>query len=252
LGPGAGAAGGEVVFEGTVTGLRGSATLTGRHLADRAALKPSVRAPSGALEVRGASTHNLRDVDVDIPLGVLTVITGVAGSGKSSLIGGSVSGRAGVVSVDQAPIKGSRRSNPATYTGLLDPIRKAFAKANGVKPALFSSNSEGACPNCNGAGVIYTDLGIMAGVATTCEVCGGKRFDTSVLEYHLGGRDISEVLAMSVTEAREFFGTGAASLPAARVILDRLADVGLGYVSLGQPLTTLSGGEQQRLKLATH
>ena len=252
LGPGAGTAGGEVVFEGTVEGLRASGTLTGRHLDDRASLKPSVRTPSGVLEVRGASTHNLQDVDVDIPLGVLVVVTGVAGSGKSSLIHGSVSGRDGVVSVDQAPIRGSRRSNPATYTGLLDPIRTAFAKANGVKPALFSANSEGACPNCNGAGVIYTDLAMMAGVATTCEECEGKRFQASVLEYHLGGRDISEVLAMSVTEAEEFFGAGEARTPAACKVLDRLADVGLGYLSLGQPLTTLSGGERQRLKLATH
>ena len=252
LGPGAGTAGGEVVFEGTVDGLRASGTLTGRHLDDRACLKPSVRAPSGALEVRGASTHNLQDVDVDIPLGVLVVVTGVAGSGKSSLIYGSVSGRKGVVSVGQGAIRGSRRSNPATYTGLLDPIRKAFAKANGVKPALFSANSEGACPNCNGAGVIYTDLAMMAGVATTCEECEGKRFDASVLEYHFGGRDISEVLAMPVTEAGEFFGAGEARTPAAQAILGRLADVGLGYLSLGQPLTTLSGGERQRLKLATH
>ncbi len=252
LGPGAGAAGGEVVFEGSVDGLQASGTLTGRHLDDRASLKESVRAPSGALEVRGASTHNLQDVDVDIPLGVLVVLTGVAGSGKSSLIEGSVADRDGVVSVDQAPIKGSRRSNPATYTGLLDPIRKAFAKANGVKPALFSANSEGACPNCNGAGVIYTDLAMMAGVATTCEECEGKRFDASVLRYELGGRDISEVLAMSVTEAEEFFGAGDAHTPAAHALLDRLADVGLGYLSLGQPLTTLSGGERQRLKLATH
>ncbi|MGC9666341.1 ATP-binding cassette domain-containing protein [Planosporangium sp. 12N6] len=252
LGPGAGTAGGQVVFEGTVDGLRASGTLTGRHLDDRACLKPSVRTPSGVLEVRGASTHNLRDVDVDIPLGVLVVVTGVAGSGKSSLIHGSVSGRDGVVSVDQTPIRGSRRSNPATYTGLLDPIRKAFAKANGVKPALFSANSEGACPTCNGAGVIYTDLAMMAGVATPCEECEGKRFQASVLEYHLGGRDISEVLAMSVTDAEEFFGTGDARTPAAAAILDRLADVGLGYLSLGQPLTTLSGGERQRLKLATH
>jgi excinuclease UvrABC ATPase subunit len=252
LGPGAGTAGGEVVFEGTVDGLRASGTITGRHLDDRAGLKPSVRAPSGVLEVRGASTHNLQDVDVDIPLGVLVVVTGVAGSGKSSLIHGSVSGREGVVSVDQGAIRGSRRSNPATYTGLLDPVRKAFAKANGVKPALFSANSEGACPSCNGAGVIYTDLAMMAGVATTCEECEGKRFDASVLEYHLGGRDISEVLAMPVTEAGEFFGAGEARTPAAHAILGRLADVGLGYVSLGQPLTTLSGGERQRLKLATH
>jgi excinuclease ABC A subunit len=251
LGPGAGTQGGEVVFEGTVDGLRASGTLTGRHLDDRASVKPSVRTPSGMLAVRGASTHNLHDVDVDIPLGVLVVLTGVAGSGKSSLIQGSVAGRDGVVSVDQGAIKGSRRSNPATYTGLLDPIRKAFAKVNGVKPALFSANSEGACPNCNGAGVIYTDLAMMAGVATVCEVCEGKRFEASVLDYHLGGRDISEVLAMSVTEAERFFGAGEARTPAAHAILDRLADVGLGYLSLGQPLTTLSGGERQRLKLAT-
>jgi excinuclease UvrABC ATPase subunit len=251
LGPRAGAEGGEVVFEGTVEGLRASGTLTGRHLDDRASLKPSVRTPSGVLEVRGASTHNLQDVDVDIPLGVLVVLTGVAGSGKSSLIHGSVSGRDGVVSVDQGAIKGSRRSNPATYTGLLEPIRKAFAKANGVKPALFSANSEGACPNCNGAGVIYTDLAMMAGVATVCEVCGGKRFQAEVLEYTFGGKDISEVLAMSVTEAEQFFGAGEARTPAAHAILDRLADIGLGYLSLGQPLTTLSGGERQRLKLAT-
>jgi excinuclease UvrABC ATPase subunit len=251
LGPGAGTAGGEVVFEGTVDGLRDSGTLTGRHLDDRASLKPDVRKPSGALEVRGAGAHNLRDVDVDIPLGVLVVLTGVAGSGKSSLIQGSVSGRDGVVSVDQGAIKGSRRSNPATYTGLLEPIRKAFAKANGVKPALFSANSEGACPNCNGAGVIYTDLAMMAGVASVCEVCDGKRFMAEVLEYTFGGKDISEVLAMSVTEAEEFFGAGEAKTPAAHKILSQLADVGLGYVSLGQPLTTLSGGERQRLKLAT-
>jgi len=252
LGPGAGTAGGEVVFEGTVDGLRASGTLTGRHLDDRASVKPSVRTPSGVLEVRGASTNNLQDVDVDIPLGVLAVVTGVAGSGKSSLIRGSVSGREGVMSVDQAAIRGSRRSNPATYSGLLDPIRTAFAKANGVKPALFSANSEGACPNCNGAGVIYTDLAMMAGVATICEECEGKRFEASVLEYHLGGRDISEVLAMSVTEAEVFFGAGEARTPAACKVLDRLADVGLGYLTLGQPLTTLSGGERQRLKLATH
>jgi excinuclease UvrABC ATPase subunit len=251
LGPGAGPAGGTVCFEGTVKGLRASDTITGRHLDDRAALKETVRKPEGALEVRGATTHNLRDVDVDIPLGVLAVITGVAGSGKSSLIRGSVSGRDGVVTVDQTPIRGSRRSNPATYTGLLDPIRTAFAKANGVKPALFSANSEGACPNCNGAGVIYTDLAMMAGVATTCEECEGKRFEASVLDYKLGGRDISEVLAMPVTEAEQFFGDGEARTPAAHAILGRLADVGLGYLSLGQPLTTLSGGERQRLKLAT-
>jgi excinuclease UvrABC ATPase subunit len=252
LGPGAGSAGGEVVFEGTVEELRGGDTITGRHLDDRASLKESVREPSGALEVRGATTNNLRDVDVDIPLGVLAVLTGVAGSGKSSLIAGSVAGRDGVVLVDQGAIRGSRRSNPATYTGLLDPIRKAFAKANGVKPALFSPNSDGACPNCNGAGVIYMELGIMAGVAVPCEECGGKRFDTSVLEYSFGGRDISEVLAMSVSEAEEFFGDGDAKVPAAHKILGRLADVGLGYLTIGQPLTTLSGGERQRLKLATH
>ena len=251
LGPGAGTAGGEVVFEGTVEGLRSSGTLTGRHLDDRASLKPSVRTSTGVLEVRGAGLHNLRDVDVDIPLGVLVVLTGVAGSGKSSLIDGSVSGRDGVVTVDQTAIRGSRRSNPATYTGLLDPIRKAFAKANGVKPALFSSNSEGACPSCNGAGVIYTDLAMMAGVATTCEECEGKRFQAEVLEYRFGGKDISEVLAMPVAEAEGFFATGDARTPAAHTILERLADVGLGYLSLGQPLTTLSGGERQRLKLAS-
>ena len=231
LGPRAGTEGGEVMFEGTVEGLRASDTITGRHLDDRASLKPSVRTPSGALEVRGASTNNLQDVDVDIPLGVLVVVTGVAGSGKSSLIHGSVSGRDGVVSVDQAAIRGSRRSNPATYTGLLDPIRKAFAKANGVKPALFSANSEGACPNCNGAGVIYTDLAMMAGVATVCEECEGKRFQAEVLEYTFGGKDISEVLAMSVTEAGEFFGAGEAKTPAAHKILAQLADVGLGYLT---------------------
>jgi excinuclease UvrABC ATPase subunit len=252
LGPGAGTAGGEVVFEGPLEGLRTSGTITGRHLNDRAALKESVRTATGALEIRGATTNNLRDVDVDIPLGMLVVITGVAGSGKSSLVHGSIPADAGVVSIDQGSIHGSRRSNPATYTGLLDPIRTAFAKANGVKPALFSANSEGACPTCNGAGVIYTDLAMMAGVATVCEECEGKRFQASVLEYHLGGRDISEVLAMSVTEAESFFGEGEARTPAAHAILDRLADVGLGYISLGQPLPTLSGGERQRLKLATH
>jgi excinuclease UvrABC ATPase subunit len=251
LGPGAGTAGGSICFEGTVERLRESDTITGRHLDDRASLKESVRSPTGQLEIRRASTHNLQDVDVDIPLGVLVVVTGVAGSGKSSLIQGSVAGGDGVVVIDQTAIRGSRRSNPATYTGLLDPIRKAFAKANGVKPALFSANSEGACPTCNGAGVTYTELGFMDTVATTCEECEGKRFQASVLEYHLGGRDISEVLAMSVTEAEEFFGDGEARTPAAHKILDRLADVGLGYLSLGQPLTTLSGGERQRLKLAT-
>ncbi len=251
LGPGAGAAGGAVVFEGSVDGLRASGTLTGRHLDDRASVKASVRTPSGSLEVRGADAHNLRDVDVDIPLGVLVVVTGVAGSGKSSLIDGSVSGGEGVVSVDQGAIRGSRRSNPATYTGLLDPIRSAFARANGVKPALFSANSDGACPACKGAGVVYTELGFMETVASTCEECEGKRYQAAVLEYHLGGRDISEVLAMSVSEAEEFFGVGDARTPAAHAVLARLADVGLGYLSLGQPLTTLSGGERQRLKLAT-
>ncbi|WP_327169328.1 excinuclease ABC subunit UvrA [Streptomyces subrutilus] len=252
LGPGAGSAGGTVCFEGTVEGLRSSGTVTGRHFDDRAALKDAVREPTGTLEIRGASTHNLRDVDVDVPLGVLVVVTGVAGSGKSSLVHGSLPAGADVVSVDQSPIRGSRRSNPATYTGLLDPIRKAFAKANGVKPALFSANSEGACPLCNGAGVVYTDLAMMAGVATPCEECEGKRFQAAVLEYRFGGRDISEVLAMSVSEAAEFFGSGEAHTPAAHRVLVRLADVGLGYLSLGQPLTTLSGGERQRLKLATH
>jgi len=262
LGPGAGAGGGQVVYEGDLDGLRASGTLTGRHLDDRAALKESVRPPSGALQVRGASTHNLRDVDVDIPLGVLVAVTGVAGSGKSSLVrdacgangrfsDDSVAGH-GVVSVDQAPIRGSRRSNPATYTGLLEPIRKAFAKANGVKPALFSANSEGACPTCNGAGVIFTDLGVLAGMSTTCEECEGRRFQAAVLEYTFGGRNIAEVLAMSVTEAEEFFAGGPAATPAAHKVLRQLEDVGLGYVSLGQPLTTLSGGERQRLKLATH
>ncbi|WP_409237860.1 ATP-binding cassette domain-containing protein [Streptomyces sp. PA5.6] len=270
LGPGAGMAGGTVCFEGTVEGLRASGTVTGRHFDDRSTLKETVREPTGALEIRGADAHNLRGVDVDIPLGVLTVVTGVAGSGKSSLVHKSIPADAGVVAVDQTPIRGSRRSNPATYTGLLDPIRKAFAKANGVKPALFSANSEGACPTCNGAGVIYTDLGVMASVATPCEDCEGRRFQASVLEYRLGGRDISEVLAMSVEEALAFFGGGGsgsgsgsggngggggggeARTPAAHRILERLSDVGLGYLSLGQPLTTLSGGERQRLKLATH
>ncbi|QDC26643.1 excinuclease ABC subunit UvrA [Georgenia yuyongxinii] len=251
LGPRAGTEGGEVVFEGSVEGLRASDTLTGRHLDDRATFKAGVRKPTGALEVRGAATHNLKDVDVDIPLGGMVVVTGVAGSGKSSLIHGSVAGRAGVVEIDQGAIRGSRRSNPATYTGLLDPIRKAFAKANGVKPALFSSNSEGACPTCNGAGVIYTELGVMATVESTCEECGGKRFQAAVLEYTLGGKNIAEVLAMPVTQAEEFFSDGDARIPAAHKILDRLADVGLGYLTLGQPLTTLSGGERQRLKLAS-
>ncbi len=251
LGPEAGTAGGEVVFEGTVAGLRKSGTITGRHLDDRAELKPEVREPEGALEVRGADLHNLQSVDLDIPLGVLVVLTGVAGSGKSSLIRGSVSGREGVVTVDQAPIRGSRRSNPATYSGLLDPIRKAFAKANGVKPGLFSANSDGACPTCNGAGVVYTDLAMMAGVATTCEDCEGKRFLAEVLELKFGGRDIAEVLAMPAAEAEEFFGKGKAETPAAHRILERMSDVGLGYLSLGQPLTTLSGGERQRLKLVT-
>jgi excinuclease UvrABC ATPase subunit len=252
LGPGAGTAGGEVVFEGTVDGLRASDTLTGRHLNDRASLKPSVRTPSGVMEVRNARTHNLQDVDVDIPLGVLLVVTGVAGSGKSSLIHGSVCGRDGVVSVDQTPIRGSRRSNPATYTDLLEPVRKAFAKANGVKPALFSANSEGACPTCNGAGVIYTDLAMMAGVSTVCEECEGRRFQASVLDYRLGGLNIAEVLDLSVEHAVGFFDAGQARTPAAHAILRRMADVGLGYLRLGQPLTTLSGGERQRLKLATH
>ncbi len=252
LGPGAGAAGGEVVFEGTVEELRASSTLTGRHLNDAASLKPSVRKPSGVMKVRGARTHNLKNVDVDIPLGVLVVVTGVAGSGKSSLIHGSVSGRDGVVSVDQAPIRGSRRSNPATYTGLLDPIRNAFAKANGVKPALFSANSEGACPACNGAGVIYTDLAMMAGVTTICEECEGRRYQSSVLTYRLGKLNIAEVLDLSVEDAVGYFGAGEARTPAAHAVLQRMADVGLGYLRLGQPLTTLSGGERQRLKLAAH
>ncbi|MEU6813859.1 excinuclease ABC subunit UvrA [Streptomyces sp. NPDC046860] len=252
LGPGAGTGGGAVCFEGTVEGLRASDTVTGRHLDDRAALKESVREATGALEIRGADANNLRGVDVDIPLGVLVAVTGVAGSGKSSLVHGSVPAGEGVISVDQGAIRGSRRSNPATYTGLLDPIRKAFAKANGVKPALFSANSEGACPTCNGVGVVYTDLAMMAGVATTCEECEGRRFQSAVLGYRLGGRDISEVLAMPVSEAEAFFAEGEARIPAAHRILTRLSDVGLGYLTLGQPLTTLSGGERQRLKLATH
>ncbi|GLX96074.1 ABC transporter [Herbidospora sp. NBRC 101105] len=252
LGPGAGSAGGTVCFEGTVEGLRSSGTITGRHFDDRASLKDSVRKPTGRLEIRGADAHNLKKVDVDIPLGVLVVVTGVAGSGKSSLVHGSIPRGAGVVSIDQSAIKGSRRSNPATYTGLLEPIRKVFAKANGVKPALFSANSEGACPACNGAGVIYTDLGMMAGVATTCDECEGRRFDASVLDYKFGGKDISEVLAMSVTEAEAFFREGEGKIPAAHAILQRLVDVGLGYLGIGQTLTSLSGGERQRLKLATH
>jgi excinuclease UvrABC ATPase subunit len=252
LGPGAGAAGGEVVFEGAVDRLRASGTLTGRHLSDRASLKPTVRKPSGVITIRGARTHNLKGVNIDIPLGVLVVVTGVAGSGKSSLIHGSVSGRDGVVSVDQAAIRGSRRSNPATYTGVLDSIRTVFARANGVKPALFSANSDGACPGCNGAGVIYTDLAMMAGVTTICEECEGRRFQASVLDYRFGGLNIAEVLDMPVDDALRFFGTGEARTPSAHAILQRLADVGLGYVRLGQPLTTLSGGERQRLKLATH
>jgi excinuclease UvrABC ATPase subunit len=252
LGPGAGTAGGTICFEGTVEGLRGSDTITGRHLDDRPSLKAAVRVPAGTLEVRGATTHNLRDVDVDFPLGVLVVVTGVAGSGKSSLVHGSVSPRDGVVSIDQSAIRGSRRSNPATYTGLLEPIRKAFAKANGVKPALFSANSEGACPTCNGNGVIYTELGFMETVATPCEDCGGKRFQAAVLDLRFGGRNIAEVLDLPVSEALTFFSKGEAKTPAAAAALGRLDDVGLGYLSLGQPLTTLSGGERQRLKLATH
>ncbi len=251
LGPGAGVAGGEVCFEGSVDALRASDTITGRHFDDRAKLKDAVRTPTGALAVRGATSHNLRNVDVDIPLGVLVVLTGVAGSGKSSLIDSSVAPLDDVVLIDQGAIRGSRRSNPATYTGLLEPVRKAFAKANGVKPALFSANSEGACPACNGAGVIYTDLAIMAGVATTCAECEGKRFQAAVLEYHLAGRNIAEVLAMPVAEAADFFSSGTAKVTPAKAILDRLTDVGLGYLTLGQPLTTLSGGERQRLKLAT-
>ena len=250
LGPGAGSAGGEICYEGTVEGLKASGTKTGDHLEDRAQLKESVRTGTGAIDVRGATANNLQDVDVDIPTGVLTVVTGVAGSGKSSLIHGSVSKRDGVVAIDQAAIKGSRRSNPATYTGLLEPIRKAFAKANGVKPALFSANSEGACPSCKGAGVIITELGFMDTIETPCEDCGGKRFQAAVLEYKLAGKDITEVLDLPVSEARVFFGEGEAKLPAASAILGRMEDVGLGYLSLGQPLSTLSGGERQRIKLA--
>lgn len=250
LGPGAGSAGGEICYQGSVEGLTASGTLTGQHLDDRAQLKDAVRGRTGAIEVRGASTNNLQNIDVDIPTGVLTVVTGVAGSGKSSLIHGSVTGREGVVAIDQSAIKGSRRSNPATYTGLLEPIRKAFAKANGVKPALFSANSEGACPTCKGAGVIITELGFMDTIETPCEDCGGKRFQAAVLEYKLGGKDITEVLDLPVSEARVFFSEGEAKLPAAAAILGRLEDVGLGYLSLGQPLSTLSGGERQRIKLA--
>ncbi len=252
LGPGAGSAGGTLCHEGSVAGLRASDTVTGRHLDDRVAVKSAVRAPTGTIPIRGARAHNLRDVDVDVPTGVLTVVTGVAGSGKSTLVHGSLSPRADVVAVDQGAIRGSRRSNPATYTGLLEPVRKAFAKANGVKPALFSANSEGACPACNGAGVVYTDLGMMAGIATPCTECGGRRFDPSVLAYRLGGKDISEVLAMSVTDAEQFFAAGESAVPAAHAVVGRLLDVGLGYLTIGQPLTTLSGGERQRLKLATH
>jgi excinuclease UvrABC ATPase subunit len=250
LGPGAGAGGGTICFEGEVEDLRASNTITGRHLDDRARLKDSVREATGTMEVRGASAHNLRDVDVDVPLGLLTVVTGVAGSGKSSLIHGSLAGRDEVVVIDQGSIKGSRRSNPATYTGVLEPIRKAFAKANGVKPALFSSNSEGACPTCNGAGVIFTELGPMATVESPCEECEGRRFQAEVLQYTLGGKDIAEVHEMSVEDALGHFSEGEARIPAAVKILERLTDVGLGYLTLGQPLTTLSGGERQRLKLA--
>lgn len=251
LGPGAGTAGGEIVFQGSLADLKKSGTLTGRHLSDRVAVKATVRKPTGVMQIRGARTHNLKGVDVDLPLGVLVTVTGVAGSGKSSLIHGAVSGKPGVVTVDQGAIRGSRRSNPATYTDLLEPIRKAFAKENGVKPALFSANSEGACPTCNGNGVIYTDLAIMAGVATVCEECEGRRFQAAVLKYRLGGKNIAEVLDLPVRDAVTFFGPGPSKLPAAHAIVQRLAEVGLGYVRLGQPLTTLSGGERQRLKLAT-
>ncbi|MEN8649972.1 excinuclease ABC subunit UvrA [Streptomyces sp. 21So2-11] len=247
LGPGAGSGGGQICYSGDVPGLRTSGTLTGRHLEHRARLRETVREPRGKLSITGAGLHNLKDVSVDIPTGVLTVVTGVAGSGKSSLIHGYLTGRDGVVVADQSPIRGSRRSNPATYTGLLGPIRTAFAKENGVKAALFSANSEGACPNCNGLGLVYTDLAMMAGVASVCEQCEGKRFTPEVLTYTLRGKNISEVLGMAVAEARDFFPSGQA-----RAILDRLADVGLGYLRLGQPLNTLSGGERQRVKLAIH
>jgi excinuclease UvrABC ATPase subunit len=250
LGPGAGTAGGEVVFEGSVSELRASDTLTGRHMDHRASLKPFVRRATEVLEVRGADNHNLQNVDVDVPLGVLCVITGVAGSGKSSLIHGSVSVRDGVVAVDQTPIRGSRRSNPATYTGMLDSIRKAFAKANNVNPALFSANSEGACPSCNGAGVIFVELGFMDTAATPCEDCGGKGFASSVLQYTFGERTIADVMSMPVSDALGFFGEGETRIAAAARILQRVSDVGIGYLTLGQPLTTLSGGERQRLKLA--
>nr|NLD39718.1 ATP-binding cassette domain-containing protein [Actinomycetales bacterium] len=250
LGPGAGSHGGQVTYQGDVAGLRSSDTLTGRHLGDRQALRETVRTPSGVLGVRGATANNLQGVDVDIPLGVLVVVTGVAGSGKSSLVHGSLPAHAGVLAIDQTPIRGSRRSNPATYTGMLEPIRKAFAKANGVKPALFSANSEGACQACNGAGVIYTELGFMETVTTPCEVCEGKRFQPEVLEYRLGGRHIAEVLALPVDDALAFFSGGESGVPAAATILRRLSDVGLGYLTVGQPLTSLSGGERQRLKLA--
>ncbi|WP_329037763.1 excinuclease ABC subunit UvrA [Streptomyces sp. NBC_01725] len=245
LGPGAGTAGGQICYTGDVAGLRASGTLTGRHLEHRARLRESVREPDGQLSIEGADLHNLKNVSVDIPTGVLSVITGVAGSGKSSLIHGYLSNRDGVVVADQSPIRGSRRSNPATYTGLLSPIRTAFAKANGVKAALFSANSEGACPNCNGLGLVYTDLAMMAGVASVCEECEGKRFTPQVLTYRLNGKNISEVLSMSVAEAYDYFPGGQA-----HAILGRLNDVGLSYLRLGQPLNTLSGGERQRLKLA--
>ncbi|MDN6123055.1 MAG: excinuclease ABC subunit UvrA [Brevibacterium sp.] len=252
LGPGAGTAGGEICFIGTVAELTVSDTLTGKHLNDRAQVKTTPREPTGRLEIRGAATHNLRDVDVDVPLGVITAVTGVAGSGKSTLIAESLRHRDGVILIDQAPIKGSRRSNPATYTGMLEPIRKAFAKVNGVKPALFSANSKGACPVCNGAGIIYSDLGMMAGMSAPCDVCEGKGFQAEVLEYTLAGKNIRQVLDLSVTAAVEYFAAGESRIPAVSTIIGHLAEVGLGYLSLGQPLTTLSGGERQRLKLATH